>query len=302
MFEFIVGQDTVKKYFEHEINNNSLSSGYILSAPKNYGKEFIARNIATEITSPMYIKYLVPTDGRKNVSVDDVRTMQEEAYTTTYSSTRVYIIPNAEKLSNQCQNAMLKLLEEPPNGCIFIFLTTAYSKILSTIRSRCVHLPFKPYTHEQVLQLASNGSETVDPQLLAFCDTCIGRYEYVKSDEFKEIMQLAFNILVEINQMHPARIFVIYSKAKAYKENFNELINILQRWFYSMFLIKNGFEENLTFAGPYANILVNQANQYTEAQIIELIKELDNFEYKCRINCNLEMQFNKLLLDMRIWR
>ena len=69
-----------------------------------------------------------------------------------------------------------------------------------------------------------------------------------------------------------------------------------------MFLIKNGFEENLTFAGPYANILVNQANQYTEAQIIELIKELDNFEYKCRINCNLEMQFNKLLLDMRIWR
>ncbi len=83
------------------------------------------------------IKILFPE--KRNYSVDVIRDLKNESYLSPFMSEgRVFIINEAEKLTIACQNALLKLLEEPPKNVNFILLTNNTSTLLSTVKSRAV--------------------------------------------------------------------------------------------------------------------------------------------------------------------
>ncbi len=87
------------------------------------------------------IKIIAPEDKKKNIAVSQIRELREEAYIKPHSAEkRVYIIDCAETMNPQSQNALLKILEEPPKTVMFILLTPNKSALLDTIVSRCVLL------------------------------------------------------------------------------------------------------------------------------------------------------------------
>lgn len=79
--------------------------------------------------------------GKKNISVAQIRAMRDEAYIKPHLALcKVFIIDPADTLNEQSQNAILKVLEEPPGAAVFILITESKSALLSTIISRCVVL------------------------------------------------------------------------------------------------------------------------------------------------------------------
>ncbi len=87
------------------------------------------------------ITYIAPEEKKKNISVSQIREIVVKAYIKPHSSDRkAFVIDKAETLSEQCQNALLKVLEEPPGNVLFILISNGEKALLPTILSRCVTL------------------------------------------------------------------------------------------------------------------------------------------------------------------
>lgn len=90
------------------------------------------------------LKYITEPQDKKSIGVDEIRQMIGDVYIKPFlAGHKVYVILSADKLTKEAQNAMLKVLEEPPYYAVFILCTTAPDTILETIHSRGVHLRLK---------------------------------------------------------------------------------------------------------------------------------------------------------------
>lgn len=94
-----------------------------------------------EIASHPDISLIAPEDGKKNISVAQIRDLRNNAFIKPHQAPkRIFIIDNADTLNEQAQNALLKVLEEPPKTVMFILIAENKASLLDTIISRCVTL------------------------------------------------------------------------------------------------------------------------------------------------------------------
>lgn len=106
----------------------------------------------------------VPDNGRKNIAVDQIRSLRTQAFVKAHiADKRVFVIDRAETMNDQAQNALLKVLEEPPAGVVFILIATSRTALLDTIVSRCVTLtPAVPERALSVEYLAASNKGTAE--------------------------------------------------------------------------------------------------------------------------------------------
>lgn len=87
------------------------------------------------------ITYIESLDGKKNLSVNQIRDLRADAFVKAHSGAhRIFIIRDAHRMNPQAQNALLKVLEEPPKNVVFILIVPSKTMLLDTIISRCVLL------------------------------------------------------------------------------------------------------------------------------------------------------------------
>ena len=163
-FPGFLGNDSLKKRLSAAQRGKGLSHCYILSGPQGSGKKTLAKIMAgaMECTgkgeSPCGVcdqchkifggghPDVITVDSDKaTVPISVIRQMQADAYIRPNEGKRkVYLIPRAQDMQAPAQNALLKLLEEPPSYCTFILMTDNPEKILPTVRSRSVELTLNP--------------------------------------------------------------------------------------------------------------------------------------------------------------
>ncbi|MBO7430805.1 MAG: hypothetical protein J6U56_07300 [Spirochaetia bacterium] len=108
------------------------------------------------------------------IPVNQIRKVTFWAHTSTTESRKVVIIENAEKMNDSARNSMLKILEEPPAGCFFIFLSSRTGEIIPTIRSRLRSYPLKERTEEEdskVLSLIFRENSGAYSSISSFFDS-----------------------------------------------------------------------------------------------------------------------------------
>ncbi len=106
-----------------------------------------------EVGSHPDIMVVSAEDGKKSISVDTVRKLRTEAYLKpNISERRVFIIDPADAMSDISQNALLKVLEEPPKSAMFILIVSRISALLATVRSRCVTFTLSSVPKEQAIE------------------------------------------------------------------------------------------------------------------------------------------------------
>ena len=95
---------------------------------------------------------IVSTEGN-TIKIDQIRaTIEKTSYRTAKDRFRVIIIEEAEKLSDEASNALLKILEEPPEGNIFVLTSSQHYQLLPTIRSRCCHITLQPASYGELFE------------------------------------------------------------------------------------------------------------------------------------------------------
>jgi len=191
-FAEVIGQDHVTTPLRAALNNNRVNHAYLFSGPRGCGKTTSARILArclncekgptdepcgvcrscTDLArgGPGSID-VIEIDAASHGGVDDARDLRERAFFAPVNSRyKVYIIDEAHMVTPQGFNALLKLVEEPPEHLKFVFATTEPDKVIGTIRSRTHHYPFRlipPRTLSDYLrELCDMEGVTVDPAAL----------------------------------------------------------------------------------------------------------------------------------------
>ncbi len=140
--ETVVGQDSVVKPLSEAIKNGNLSHAYIFTGPRGCGKTSVARIFAHEVNGFKYeledsYVDIIEIDGASNRGIDNIRDLREKAtIAPTEGKYKVYIIDEFHMLTRESFNALLKLMEEPPEHVIFLLATTNLEKVPVTILSR----------------------------------------------------------------------------------------------------------------------------------------------------------------------
>ena len=141
-FSDVVEQDNIKRILQTQIDNNDIRNVYLFTGSAGTGKTTNARIFANEINR--YKGNPIEIDAASNSGVDNVRDIIDQAKTKSISSEyKIFIIDECHSLSNTAWQALLKLIEEPPQKTIFIFCTTNPEKIANTILSRVQRFDFK---------------------------------------------------------------------------------------------------------------------------------------------------------------
>ncbi|ROR89283.1 DNA polymerase III subunit gamma and tau [Nocardioides aurantiacus] len=164
-FAEVIGQDHVTEPLRAALAHNRVNHAYLFSGPRGCGKTTSARILARALNcerapisdpcgecrscvdlargGPGSVD-VIEIDAASHGGVDDARDLRERAFFAPVSSRyKVYIIDEAHMVSSQGFNALLKLVEEPPEHLKFIFATTEPEKVIATIRSRTHHYPFR---------------------------------------------------------------------------------------------------------------------------------------------------------------
>ncbi|MBI1758046.1 MAG: DNA polymerase III subunit gamma and tau [Actinobacteria bacterium] len=191
-FAEVVGQEHVTEPLARALSNGRINHAYLFSGPRGCGKTSSARILARSLNceagptatpcgacgscvalapaGPGSLD-VIEIDAASHGGVDDARDLRERAFFAPVSSRyKVYIIDEAHMVSSQGFNALLKLVEEPPEFLVFVFATTEPEKVLPTIRSRTHHYPFRlipPGTLRPLLErICADEGVTVEPSVL----------------------------------------------------------------------------------------------------------------------------------------
>jgi DNA polymerase-3 subunit gamma/tau len=188
-FAEVIGQDHVTEPLRTALAAGRINHAYLFSGPRGCGKTSSARILARSLNcaqgptpdpcgvcppcvalapeGPGSID-VVELDAASHGGVDDARDLRDRAfYAPAESRYRVFIIDEAHMVTTQGFNALLKIVEEPPEHLVFVFATTEPEKVLATIRSRTHHYPFRllpPSTMRGLLeQVCAAEGVTIEP-------------------------------------------------------------------------------------------------------------------------------------------
>lgn len=149
-FDDVVEQSAIKIILMEQIRTNTFKHAYLFCGPAGCGKTTAARIFANELNKGMGNP--IEVDAASNNGVDNVREIIDNAKRKSLDSEyKVYIIDECHMLSTGAWNAMLKLLEEPPKGTIFIMCTTDPQKIPATILSRVQRYDFSKISLDKIV-------------------------------------------------------------------------------------------------------------------------------------------------------
>lgn len=186
----LVGQDRVIRYLETATVNRQLVSSYLFWGPRHTGKATAARYFAQlllcsnrreqkracgkcasckEVLRGMHPDFHRITDEENSIGIGSIRAVLEQfSFRPTMGTHRVAVIENADRLTKEAANALLKTLEEPPEGAVLILTAETIAQLPATVLSRCQALEFQ-LVDEATIQhvLEHEGASATEAVLLA---------------------------------------------------------------------------------------------------------------------------------------
>lgn len=152
-FEEVIGNRDIVLYLEEALKDKKTCPHvFLLNGPTGCGKTTLARIIARELNcADMDFKEINAANFRGIDTVRDI--IDSSKYFSMGGGSRVWLIDEVHKMTNDAQNALLKLLEDTPKKAYFILCTTDPDKMLKTVRGRCIDLKVRPLKEEEMLRL-----------------------------------------------------------------------------------------------------------------------------------------------------
>ena len=211
----MIGQHNLQSRIEQLIKNHTFPRFSIFVGPKGSGKKTFAHELENlfnnwRVSSDHVNVYELP-----DVKIDTIREMITQSYKQVM--TMLYIIPDADNMSNAAKNALLKVTEEPPNEAYFIMTLEDENNTLETIRSRATVFHMDIYTPDEIYQYAMGYAHDNEDIIKDICETP-GDVDLLYKDSPKEFYDYVQLVVDNIAEVSLANAFKIPSKV-ALKED-----------------------------------------------------------------------------------
>ncbi len=324
-FQDIIGQEQIKEHLQNALSTGKVSHAYIINGERFSGKEYIAKIFAMALqcerdgiepcqechscrqalsdNQPDIIRVTHEKPG--SIGVDDIRAQINGDITIKpYSSPRkIYIVNEAEKMTVQAQNALLKTLEEPPAYAVILLLTSNVNAFLPTILSRCVVLNMKPVADEKVKKYLMEELRVPDYKAdvcVAFARGNVGKAKQLASSEdFEKVKEEALALLKYVQDMDVTEMIAAIRKISEYKLDVNDYMDILTIWYRDVLLFKaTGDANHLVFREELSNIR-RVAGRTSYEGIEKVIRSLEKAKSRLDANVNFDLAMELLLMNMK---
>ena len=324
-FKDILGNDMIKEHFQKAIENHKVSHAYILTGEAGTGRKSFANAFSMallcekggkepcmvchsckQVLSGNHPDLIYVTHEKPNsIGVDDIReqindTIMIRPYSSYY---KVYVVDEAEKMTVQAQNALLKTIEEPPAYAVIILITTNQEAFLPTILSRCVQLKLKPlkdFTVKSYLVQHLGVGEKEAEIAAAFARGNLGKAIYLaSSDEFKELYYKMMALVKNVETMDIVDLMDRIREMKELNFDIGEVLDMLQLWYRDVLMFKVTKDMNLLiFKDEYKTI--NGMGQNVGYDGLEkILAAIETCRTRLNANVNMELAMELLLLTMK---
>ena len=323
-FSDIIGQDEIKTHLKNAIRTGQVSHAYIISGEKESGKRMLAEAFACTLLCDEggddacgNCKSCRQTEGHNNpdliyvthektgISVNDIRqqvnaTVDLKPFS---HARKIYIIDEAEKMNEIAQNALLKTIEEPPSYVTIILLTTNENVFLQTILSRCIRLSLKPVHPDKIRKYLMQKHGIPDyhaDMCIAFAQGNMGKaLQLAASEEFnarKEAVTKLVRKLREIPEYDLSEEAAIFTERK---EEFPEMLNLLQIWYRDVLLCKAVGERAEPVYREELSWLKRQAAALSYGKLERNFQSIERAREAYRANVNMELLTEQLLRELK---
>ncbi len=292
-FKDLIGNNKIKDYLINSASNNQMLHSYMFSGREGIGKKLFAKIFAKMIlclsedkpcnTCKSCISFegenhpdfmQINADDGKSIKIEQIRLMQEKVVEKPIiSNKKVYIINDAELLTKEAQNCLLKTLEEPPEYVIIILIVSNESKILNTVKSRCVKIEFEKIPDEEINNyLEKQGISKLSNVMLKQCDGSLKMALNIgeKTEEYNTLEKI-------INNMEKENIAAIWNNAEILYKSQDEIFDYLD----------------------YINvILYNKLLKINKISYVNCIEKVEKIKKNLLANANYNMCIDNLLLEL----
>ena len=266
MFSFseIVGHEQIKEHMQAAIRDKKPFHAYLFQGEEGVGKEALARTFAAglqcqsesadkpckecvscrQMESGNQPDVIWVTREKASLGVDEIReqlcnTMDIKPFSSPY---KIYLVPEAEKMTEAAQNALLKTIEEPPEYGIVILMTSNISALLPTIQSRCLTMEFRPLSTAVVESYVKEHCQVPDYQArasAAFAQGNLGKaMRYAKSEDFIERKDHIISLLRHVEQMDLSEMLAVIKDLGTRKDEVRDYIDLMVLWYRDVLLFK----------------------------------------------------------------
>ncbi|MDO4451978.1 MAG: DNA polymerase III subunit delta' [Lachnospiraceae bacterium] len=324
-FKDVIGHNDIIEYIQNAVSQDKVSHAYILNGERGSGKKMLADLFAMTLQceehtpSPcgechsckqaksgnhpdiIHVKHEKP----KTISVDDIRTqVNNDIVIKPYGSLhKIYIIPEADLLSVQAQNALLKTIEEPPAYAVIFLLTENAESLLPTIMSRCVMLKLRNIKTTLIKKYLMEQMQVPDYQAdicAAFAQGNMGRAIMLASSEhFNEIKEEALQLLRHINEMEISEIVSAIKKIGTYKLSVNDYLDIIMIWYRDVLIYKATKDVNGIVFADQLKYIKDRANKSSYEGIEIILDSLEKAKARLKANVNFDLVMELLLLTIK---
>ena len=324
-FKDVVGHKDILKYISSAVENNRVSHAYILNGERGSGKKMLANLFAMTLlcetgdnepcgkchsckqaesgNHPDIIR--VTHEKPNSISVDDIRTQVNNTvdikpYQGPY---KVYIIPQADMMTPQAQNAILKTIEEPPSYAVFLLLTENAETLLPTINSRCVMLKLRNIKDTLIKKYLIENLEIPDykaDMCTAFAQGNMGRaIMLANSDHFNEIREEAVQLLKHISEMELNEIVAAVKNISVYKLEITDYLDIIMIWYRDVLLYKATKEIDKVVFKDQLQSIKEQARKSSYEGIELILESLEKAKARLKANVNFDLVMELLFLTIK---
>ncbi|MFC2093030.1 DNA polymerase III subunit gamma/tau [Bacteroidota bacterium] len=343
-FDEVSSQEFITQTLKNAKLTNKIAHSYLLSGPRGVGKTTIARIFAKllncldpkdnepcnkcencqEITNGVHPD-VFELDAASNRGIDDVRAIQDAAkFFPLKAKYKFFIVDEVHMLTLQAFNAMLKILEEPPEYLIFILATTNPEKIPQTILSRCQKFSLQRLKIDEISkkieEIAEKENIKIDSESLFLISKlgdgalrdALGIFDMavsycgmdIKYSELKVFLNLPdkeiyFNISKYIHEGNPKEILNYFSKLEEQGFDLQTFYNGITEHFRNLLIIKTTDNEALLDESDLIKKRYKEESElYTEDQIMRLLKILFEAEARFKYSANQKILLEAILVEL----
>jgi len=321
----VIAQDKVISLLDYSIKTNAIAHAYLIVGPRHVGKGTLAFNLAQALNCDgpelpcgqcrscqriLEGKHAditpIGLDSKTEIGIDDIRALQRIANLPPYEGKcKVFIIDDAEYLSTEAANSLLKILEEPPQSVVWLLLVAEEEHLLPTVISRCQRLELKPVPSEHVREALVNSYNVEDNRAKLLAQLCRGRFGWALSalanDDILEQRSQRIDSLVSLLTASLDQRFTYAQELTGqFSQNRRagaEIIEIWLDWWRDLMLIKGDCQEAIINV-DYKTVLEEQARGLNLSEIKEFLNSLCLLQDAISQNVNPRLASEWLMLNL----
>lgn len=327
MFSFseIVGHEQIKEHMQAAIRDKKPFHAYLFQGEEGVGKEALARTFAAglqcqsestdkpckecvscrQMESGNQPDVIWVTREKASLGVDEIReqlcnTMDIKPFSSPY---KIYLVPEAEKMTEAAQNALLKTIEEPPEYGIVILMTSNISALLPTIQSRCLTVEFRPLSTAVVESFVKEHCQVPDYKArasAAFAQGNLGKaMRYAKSEDFIERKDHIISLLRHVEQMDLSEMLAVIKDLGTRKDEVRDYIDLMVLWYRDVLLFKATKDINQLLFQDEASYISREASHRSYEKIEEILQAFEKAKVRLRANVNFDITMELMLLALK---